>query len=221
MKKLILMICSLLLATAGVAQALTVTNRGAYLNEFGPSGGAFSEVEFSGLGSFQRTYTGAGSYNILSLIDNELDSDYTGYDPEFGGAAGTAASGFYARIDDPYALVEGFLNGDTETSFSTSPADVAVVMGWQFTLLAGQQAVLNFSVTDTMNAGGHYLFHYDAVYLEPDFELATFPFESIFYTSSLEIGDIVNPPIPEPSTFVLFGTALVVTGIYARRRRNG
>ncbi|WP_226377770.1 PEP-CTERM sorting domain-containing protein [Citrifermentans bremense] len=45
--------------------------------------------------------------------------------------------------------------------------------------------------------------------------------ESVVYqVSYLGIEDPGTNPVPEPSTFLLFGSALATFGFYVRRRRN-
>lgn len=222
MKKAFISItCGLLLMAASGAQALQVSNSGLYLNEIisgtsaitDPTGGAFT-----GLGSISRTYTTAGSYNVLSFIDNEIDLSGTGFDPEFGGVVG--APGYSYQIADPSSLAANFFLGGLNGSINKLPADVAVAMGWTFNLLAGQRATINFIVSDTAPADG-YLTHTDAVYLDPQQGSYKMLTDKIYYTSTLSIENIGPAPVPEPSTFVLLGSALAGLGLYARKRRNG
>jgi hypothetical protein len=223
MKKMItLMICSLLLLAAGSAQALVVSNSSAYLNESTPSADAAISFEpFAGLGTISRTYSAAGSYNILAFIDNDLDLELTGFYPEIAAAQGSFDDRFSYQAGDPFDIIGNFAAGALDNSVSPLPGDVAVAMAWKFDLLAGQTAQVSFSVSDVLPLGPGYLSHHDAVLLEPDYQLLEFPESAIYYVSSLRIEDTGTNPIPEPSTFLLFGSALAAFGVYARRRRDG
>lgn len=223
MKKLFLMVCGLLLLFTTRAQALTVTTSGLYLNEIVNGVSHLSDLTgalFDGTGLLSRTYTSPGTYSILALIDSDLDLELTGWDPEFGMVAGDPL--FDYQIGDPYGdLGPNFLSGALDGKVSTDPGDVAVAMAWNFTLLTGQMAQVSFSVGTDAPPGPNYLAQYDAVYLEPYYELFSLPDSIVYYTAALDIEDTGSNPIPEPSTFVLFGSALAACGLYARRRRNG
>lgn len=221
MKKMItLMICTLLLLAATSAQALVVSNSSTYLNEFTPSGDAFGPEVFAGLGTFSRSYSAAGSYNILAFIDNDLDVDVTGFYPEIAGTYGTFDDRFSYQVGDPFDIAGNFLAGTLDSSV-TSGGDVAVAMGWRFDLLAGQTAQVSFGASDILPLGPGYIWHHDAVLLEPDFQqLELFPDSIIYYVSSLRIEDAGTNPVPEPSTFILFGSALFIFAVYARKRKN-
>uniref|UniRef100_C6DZS9 Ice-binding protein C-terminal domain-containing protein n=1 Tax=Geobacter sp. (strain M21) TaxID=443144 RepID=C6DZS9_GEOSM len=222
MKKMItLMICTLLLLAATSAQALVVSNSSTYLNEITPSGDAFGPEPFAGLGSFSRSYSAAGSYNILAFIDNDLDQDYafTGFYPEMAGAQGSFDDRFSYQVGEPFDIAGNFLAGSLDNSV-VSGGDVAVAMGWRFDLLAGQTALVSFSVSDVLPLGPGYIRHHDAVLLEPDYQLLEFSDSAIYYLGSLRIEDAGTNPVPEPSTFILFGSALSILAIYARKRRN-
>jgi len=214
----ILMVCGLLLLTASGAQALTVTNSGLYLNEIVDGESTVTDLWGSGTGTFSRTYTAPGTYNILSFIDNEIDLELTGWDPEFGAVVGTP--GFSYQVADPYDLIANFLSGSLDNTVNPGPADVAVAMGWAFTLLDGQMAEVNFLVGGA-EPSADFLMHIDAVYVEPDYqEYELLDNGTIYYASTLNIESLGNNPIPEPSTFVLFSTALAVLGFCVKRRRN-
>lgn len=222
MKKMItLMICTLLLLAATSAQALVVSNSATYLNETTPGDAVIGPEFFAGLGTFTRSYSVAGSYNILALIDNDLDQDnaFTGFYPEMAAAQGSFDDRFSYQVGDPFDIVGNFRAGSLDNSV-TSGGDVAVAMGWRFDLLAGQTAMVNFSVSDILPLGPGYIRHHDAVLLEPDYQLFEFAESAIYYVSSLRIEDAGTNPVPEPSTFILFGSAFSILAIYARKRRN-
>ncbi|WP_026840925.1 PEP-CTERM sorting domain-containing protein [Citrifermentans bremense] len=221
MKKMItLMICTLLLLAATSAQALVVSNSSTYLNEITPSGDAFGPEVFAGLGTFSRSYSAAGSYNILAFIDNDLDVELTGFYPETAGTQGSFDDRFSYQVGDPFDIAGNFLAGSLDNSV-TSGGDVAVAMGWRFDLLAGQTAQVSFSASDVLPLGPGYIWHHDAVLLEPDFQqFELLPDSVIYYVSSLRIEDAGTNPVPEPSTFILFGSAFSIFAIYARKRKN-
>ncbi|MBI5657521.1 MAG: PEP-CTERM sorting domain-containing protein [Geobacter sp.] len=215
----ITVMCGLLLFAATTAQALEVTNSYLYLNEIVDGSSTLVDLNdgsFTGLGTITRNYTAPGTYSVLSFIDNEINLYGTGFDPEFGGIVGTP--GYQYQIADPYSLISSFMLGSLDGSINADPADTAVAMGWTFSLLAGQSATVNFIVADAAPSTD-YLTHTDAWYTDPDLMTYEMLNDSIYYWTTLDIETSGPAPIPEPSTFVLLGSALVGLGLYARRRR--
>jgi len=208
MKKLFTSIVfGLTLLMASGAQAVQVTNTmTAFYETFNGAGiGIDLTGVFSGIGTIARTYSAPGSYEVKVLIENDLgvfpDGTGTGFFPEIGAVVGTPAFNY-------------------ELWSMTDLNDLAVWMGWEFTLLTGQAATVAFSVSETAPLEGGYLTHTDAVYLEPDFVEYQLLEDTIYYTSSLRIDTSGTNAVPEPSTFVLFGSGIAAAAFYARRRRS-
>lgn len=168
----------------------------------------------TGLGSIVITIMGAGVHNILAYFDHELDEDINGFDNEFGGTGGAAAAGQSWEIDEP-----GFSFGNLFDNFadntlenvndlpSPDADDIAMAMGWNFTLAADETAEIVFTISENQ-PGGFWLSQTDN---DSDTQ--------IFLTSTLTIS---GPPtgVPEPGTLLLFGAGLMGLGLARTRRRK-
>ena len=126
----------------------------------------------TGLGSIIITITGVGMHNILAYFDHELDEDVNGFDNESGGTGGAAAAGQSWEIDEPGFGNEDDYYGDIRYNFEDNALDnrvfydaiddwtlggasdrdfddVAMAMGWNFTLAADETAEIVFTVGTT------------------------------------------------------------------------
>lgn len=173
----------------------------------------FDDIE--GLGSITATITGAGAHSFDAFFDHEIDEAINTFSNETGSATGTAAAGQSWEIDEP-----GWVDGDIFLNFEDSlldngigtsifgntafPDDVSMAMGWDFTLAAGETALIDLVLTDVLPTGGFFLTHTD-----PDSQY------SVYLSSSLTIRGGV--PTPEPSILLLMGIGL--TGLLLGRRR--
>ena len=169
--------------------------------------------DITGLGSISMTIIGVGAHYAVLFVDHEIDESVNTYYNENGSATGVAAAGQSWEIDEP-----GFVFGDIFLNFMAStldntndvPAgfedDVSMALGWDFTLVAGETAMIDFLLS-TMAPNGFYLSHTD-----PDSAA------SIHFSSSLNITGGGPDPIPEPTTLLLVGIGLVGLAGFGRKK---
>jgi len=195
----------------------------------------------TGLGTLVLTFAPgiAGSYGVDAFFNHDLETPF--FD-EFGAAAGAPAAGQTWQIDEPgygadfnrtgtiYSNLlslsfddTNYVPGASSNLFNDCGAngggavdascnnDVALGMGYAFALAANEQAVITWTVSDTTPASGFYLWQ-----VAP-----RDPLLSIFLSGSLSISSTEVPPpaVPEPSTLILTGTALL--GLSRARARKG
>jgi hypothetical protein len=159
----------------------------------------------TGLGTVTATISGQGSHYFEAFFDHEIDEVANTYFNEFGSTSGNPLAGQSWEIDEP-----GFVSGDIYDNFKAGvldnsngvtvnfPDDVSMAMGWDFELLTGQTAIIKW-ILDLETPSGFYLAQTD-----PDSQ------ETIYFSSSLKkIDDGEPPPVPEPSTMILFGLGLL------------
>lgn len=166
----------------------------------------------TGLGKITLSLSGSGAHSVSLFLDHDIDEAINTFFNESGRATGTPAAGQSWEIDEP-----GNVFGDIYTNFKLGaldgsnalPAgaedDVSMAMGWSFVLGAGQQAVIDFSVSPNAPAGGFYLSQVDA-----DSNA------SLHMWSGLTIID-QNQNVPEPASWMLVAPALA--GLVLLRRR--
>lgn len=171
--------------------------------------GTFDDSGFdwgTGLGTLTIDVTGAGSHNVISYFDHEIDELENTYYNEYGSTGGVLEAGQSWEIDEPGwyfgDIYDNVLNGALD-NFNNVPSgwedDVSMAMGWDFTLAAGESAVISLFLSDTVVPAGFYLEHND-----PDSN------ESIYMSSSLDINITGDGPVavPEPATILLLGSGL-------------
>jgi len=189
-------------------------------SRFDPWGGNALPFDFTGLG-LTTSFSSPGSHSVALMMDAEIDETINTFFNEVGFTHGTLAAGQSWQIGDPFAdntlnpniydlTSAGTLtNSDLNGGFAN---DVALALGWNFTLGANQIAYLSFSFSESQPVTGFYLEQYD-----PDSAA------SLYFSSTLLIEDTGTGggnPVPEPSTLILLGSALAGLGLYSRRRRN-
>jgi hypothetical protein len=173
--------------------------------------------------SWSTTFSTAGTHNFGLFIDVEIDELENTFFNEYGTATGSPADGLSWEMDDPFygtiwqnAQDNTLTNGNAVASL---PADidedglvdfndVSMALMWNFSLLEGQTAFLNFILDTAAPTSGFYLAQVD-----PDSDA------SLYFSTSMQITGGEVAPIPEPSTFALFGSALAGLGLYVKRRR--
>jgi len=167
----------------------------------------------NGLGTLTWATNVAGSHTIIGFFDHEIDELINTYYNEYGSTGGSPLAGQSWEIDEPgYSFGNIYVNvlaGSLDNSNgvpSTSPDDVSMAMGWNFSLLSGQTATLSYFLSGTAPLSGFYLAQTD-----PDSNA------SIYFTSSINIQGGGPQPVPEPSTLLMLGTAL--SGIFFFRKR--
>lgn len=182
----------------------------------------------SGLGSVSITLSEVGDFFIGLFADGEIDEETNTFFNEDFGSNGVLAAGQSFEVDEPGYGEGGYLgdifenfalgaldNGFMEESFTetsgNAPEDISLGLGWNFSLTAGQTAVVSFLLSDIAPNTGFWLSHSD-----PDSEF------TFFFSSTLEIsgGETEPPPVPvpEPGTLVLIGAGLLGTAISRRRQ---
>lgn len=192
-------------------------------NNFSILPGYFNYAAFdqsTGLGTITITYNpGAGNYSLLSFFDHEIDQTTNTFFNEYGSASGSPIAGQSWEIGDPLGSIYTNFTSGTLTDTNNSPFppmdydsdgmiddyDVSMAMGWNFNLLSGETATINFLLSGTAPSSGFYLAQTD-----PDSN------ETIYFSSTLNIQGGPQS-VPEPSTLLLLGTAL--SGVFFFRKR--
>jgi hypothetical protein len=210
----------LLIFTAGTASALPVlydsgvTVNGAFSHLAGDiystpeTGGVVTDVTGfsdvggvpSALGSVTVTYNpaAAGDHSIFGWFDAEIDEGTNTYVNEAGAAGGTAATGQSGSVLLGSANPLGPGN------------DIALEIGWNFSLEADQWAAITFLISSVAPEIGTYFLS------QTDLTSG----ETIYLTSSMSIGN--GPPqVPEPAALVLLCTGLIGIGAAGRKRFIG
>ena len=157
----------------------------------------------TGLGTISLTIGGAGTHYAALFVDHEIDEAINTFFNEYGNAVGTPAAGQSWEIDEP-----GWVFGDIYDNFlassldnsngvpSTAPDDVSMAIGWNFSLVAGESANIEWLISETIPTG-FYLQQTD-----PDSA------KSIYFSSNLEItGKVI--PAPDALILVSIGMGLV------------
>ena len=171
----------------------------------------------TGLGSVSVTITGTGSHSLISFFDHEIDEIINGYTNEFGDSHGALATGQSWEIDEP-----GWVFGDIFTNFSagsldnsngvqsSSPDDVSLALGWDFTLASGETALIDFLLSYDAPSSGFYLSQTD-----PDSGA------EIYLSSTKQVrggGCTNNCPVPEPGTVILLGSGIAGLFFFGKKR---
>jgi len=190
-----------------------------YDNPYGlwaPPSADFSGFSMAtGLGSIKYTFSGAGTHYVAGFFDYQIvePSAGNGLFDEYGVLHGAPGAGQSWEIDDSFAglIFPHFAAFDDVTPLLSSNAlagppmgDVAVALGYAFTLGAGDPARdVFFTVSLTVPTSAYYLEQRDPV-----------SGRSIYFSHDPAGG----PVIPEPGTLTLLGLGLAATAWRLRRR---
>ena len=194
-----------------------------------------------GLGTVNYTFTGApGNYTVSLYFDydvstpgfNEYGTINNGGSAQSGisyeifnanskssnivlyGATGTPGGETYGNANNTNGVpgtTDNFLN--TCTAGAVCNADVGMALTYSFTLGANQSAVLT-ALASTSNPGGFSLETTHPV------DANNTSASNVFLTGSYTINNgVVVGNTPEPSTWVLLGTAIMLFGAIGARRK--
>jgi hypothetical protein len=219
MRKIGFVFCIMMLLglAAPMASAAILTLDMGYSNQ----DGVLAPLSVSSLPKqFSYTISTPGTYFLGVYLDFDIDSpdpDQNGFYNEQGWATNFPASGQSWEIDEPgYAFGDLWVNfkaGNLDNKLwdgvldSNYQDDVAMALGWDFTLTSGQKAVINYFVSDTKPNSGFYLTQFD-----PDSDAG------IYFSSSLKIEN--TSTVPEPSLMIMSFLGLGAVGLASRFRKS-
>lgn len=167
----------------------------------------------TGLGTVAITLGGTGSHFIGAFFDHEIDQHTNTFFNEFGAVSGIPAAGQSWELDDPmFGDIFAHLGTGALDNTNAVPAgvgnDVSMALGWDFTLAAGETAVVHFRVSDSAVPVGFFLTQTD-----PDSPA------TLYFSSTLTIQG-GSTSIPEPGTWVLMGSGLLGLVAWVRKQQR-
>ena len=187
---------------------------------FGSSGVPGSAPFYlTGLGTLQYTVTGAGTHDFISLVDDEADFARGPFN-DSGAVVGSPASGQTWEIGNPESTGAGSIRNNAANSAPGSDllgnandvpggdVDIALALGFDFTLAAGQTATIDLSLSSTAPTSGFYLQQYNNNDNRED---------EVFYSGSLTISSNVSSGVPDNGA-TWFSLLLGLTGLAAIMR---
>ncbi|MBI4849843.1 MAG: PEP-CTERM sorting domain-containing protein [Nitrospirae bacterium] len=173
-----------------------------------------SGVLVGGLGTLTWSTSTAASHSIIAFFDHEIDEELNTFYNEYGDTTGTPAAGQSWEIDEPGYVFGDIYNNVLAGSLdnfngvpSSLPDDVSMALGWDFSLLSGETAAIEFILSDTAPLSGFYLAHID-----PNSQAA------IYFSSNLDIRGGGPTPVPEPGTLILLGSGMAGLLFFGKKR---
>jgi hypothetical protein len=173
---------------------------------------SFAGFDFNtGLGTVSGTYNpGAGTYFLIFYVDHDIVGPNNLVQDETGTAVGTASTLQMWEIDEPgfttgqlvFDVLNGVLTNSAWPSGTVPPNDVAMALGWSFTLGPGESLFVTWTVSPNAPSSGFYLEQHDPQ-----------SGQTLYFSSN----STVRAVIPEPATGLLVLTGL---GLAALRRKS-
>jgi hypothetical protein len=171
-----------------------------------------------GLGLLQIFISTPGPRNVVAFFDHEIREALNDNSNETALAVNLASKPAHVSYEGgepgfstpPPNVYTRTLAGSLANSVS-GPTDVALAMGWAFTLGAGETGRLLLSLSETPPAGGFYLQQIDPH--------ATAGVRNLYFSSTLSI-DTAQTAVPEPATLALLGSGLAAARLARLRGRT-
>ena len=161
--------------------------------------------DLTGLGRITVGIGGTGVHNVLLYVNHDIDDAINTFFNEFGAFTGMPGVTLSWEIDEP-----GFVFGDIFDNFlsntldntngvpAAAPDDVAMALGFDFTLAQGEFMTVIFDISEVMPTSGFVLSQTD-----PDSD------QTIYFTATIQA--------PEPASGLLFVFGLL--GVVAFHRK--
>lgn len=163
--------------------------------------------------------TAANEFGIVSVIGPasgqtwQIDVPDSTYAGELGAGAGTIVGNNAGSTLDNTNHVPGGVNDDDLSCFGDPNCNdyTSMALGFNFTLLAGEQEFLTFKVSNTAPASGFYLEQVAPVDSANSQEI------NYFFSATAETQPVGTNPVPEPSSWVFVVTVGIIMLLFRRR----
>jgi hypothetical protein len=177
----------------------------------------------TGLGTIRVTLSGAGAHYAGLFVDHDIDEGENTFFNEIGMDNGVPVNELVGvqswEIDEP-----GYVFGDIYFNFLTSsldnanglsgPEDVSMALAWSFNLLANQEAIIDFVLSESAPTSGFFL-DFNLSHEDPDSDYL------IYFSSSIQVHSVTSPvPSTESTSSLLFAAFASLAAYRWRSRRN-